>query len=94
MACINNQCDSERIVQISAKCSDLCVVSMPYLDREHEGDIPDDLGIGGADMVELSFCLECGMLQGEYPRDKTELEQQDEDEEEYPDELSEPTTDD
>lgn len=29
--------------------------------------VPDDIGIGGGDYVEFSYCLDCGMIQGDFP---------------------------
>lgn len=59
------RCQSERVAQVSARCSDLCFYSIG--DVEKDGYVPDNVGIGGGDNVEVSYCLECGQLQGEWP---------------------------
>ena len=62
---ICNKCQSDCIARVSAKCSDLCAVQ--YKGIEHIGYVPDDLGIGGGDYVDFSFCLSCGKIQGIFP---------------------------
>jgi hypothetical protein len=52
------RCDSNRILSISGKTSDLC--SSLYAGREYNGYIPHNLGIGGGDYIEFDLCLECG----------------------------------
>jgi hypothetical protein len=70
MAC--QKCEGERIVNINAKCSDLCFASIG--DKEKDGYVPDDMGVGGGDYVEFSMCLECGQVQGNFPLPKSRLE--------------------
>jgi len=63
------KCKSERVLDVTAKCSDLCFVRMG--DKEHDGYVPTDCGIGDegfGDYVEIKVCLECGQLQGKWPR--------------------------
>ena len=60
MNCI--QCDSDRILEISGKCSDMCGLNFKGVD--YDGDVPNDLGIGGGDYIEVDICLACGMVQG------------------------------
>jgi hypothetical protein len=40
----------------------------------HRGYVPDDMGIGGGDYVEFDYCLQCGQIQGRFPRGITSLE--------------------
>lgn len=71
------RCGSERIMSLTAKCSDLCSVQING--AEDRGYVPGGLGIGGGDYVEFSLCLECGQIQGEFPRPPHEdLEDEDE----------------
>ena len=56
------KCGSERIARVSAKCSDMCVVTVGA--EEHEGYVPHDFGIGGGDYISFSYCLDCGQIQG------------------------------
>ncbi len=58
-------CNSVRIVSVSAKCSDLCFFET--IGFESDGYVPSNFGIGGGDYVEFDYCLECGQIQGEFP---------------------------
>lgn len=70
MAC--QRCKSERIMSINAKCSDLCFASIG--EHEQSDYPPEDVGIGGGDYVEFSYCLNCGQIQGDFPVDTCALE--------------------
>jgi len=63
MSC--QRCKSERIASISSKSSDLNYIELG--DREHNGYVPGDLGIGGGDYIQFNWCLDCGQIQGEFP---------------------------
>jgi hypothetical protein len=55
-----------RILSITAKCSDLCNTSFTDAKGiEHESDsyVPEDIGIGGGDYVELEIDMETGQIQ-------------------------------
>lgn len=65
-------CDNTRMVSISAKCSDLFSASMN--DKEHDGYVPYNLGIGGGDYVNFDYCLNCGKIKGEWPLPLTKTE--------------------
>jgi hypothetical protein len=67
------RCKSERIASIYGKCSDLCVVTIG--ENEHDGYVPDDMGIGGGDDISFEVCLECGQIQGDFPLPMTNLEE-------------------
>ena len=71
MACDN--CGSERILGVGAKCSDLCVVNFNDIDKE--GYVPHDVGLGGGDYLEFNVCLECGKVQGKFPLEDPEFSQ-------------------
>lgn len=58
-----------RILKVNAKCSDMCFVQLDG--EEHVGYVPDDLGIGGGDYVNFEVCLNCGKIQGDFPKTKT-----------------------
>lgn len=70
MSC--QRCNSNRVAEVSAKCSDMCGVNLG--DSDHEGYVPKDLGVGGGDYVEFIFCLDCGQLQGNFPLPTAEIE--------------------
>lgn len=75
MRCDHPDCRSERILQVSAKSSDCCGVTLNGVN--HEGYLPKDLGIGGGDYVEFRLCLDCGKVQGSFPLKECALEQTD-----------------
>jgi len=60
------KCGSDRIISVNAKCSDCCSIQLPS-GEEVEGYIPGDLNIGGGDYVEFEFCMDCGLIQGQFP---------------------------
>lgn len=70
MSCQN--CNSNRLINISAKCSDLCLIEIG--DTEYDGYVPRDIGIGGGDYVRMTYCLECGQIHGDWPMPLTQLE--------------------
>jgi hypothetical protein len=70
------KCDSDRVLNVSGKCSDMCSYSLKG--QEADGYVPDDMGVGGGDYLEVNVCLDCGQLQGEWPLPKTELEKESE----------------
>lgn len=69
------RCESPRIVSISSKSSDMNVVCVSGEERQQDGYVPSDMGIGGGDYVEFSWCLKCGQIQGTFPLPMTELEE-------------------
>lgn len=70
MICKN--CGNNRILYVSAKCSDLCKIK--FGDFEDCNYVPNDLGIGGGDYVKFHVCLNCGQLQGNFPIPMSETE--------------------
>jgi len=80
---ICTDCNSRRVLELTAKCSDCCGYSIGNLSGD--GYVPQGLGIGGGDYVEFNICLDCGQVQGQFPRPKSDLEQDasDEDIEEF-----------
>jgi hypothetical protein len=58
-------CHSAKIASVSGKCSDL--FSANFQGGEYEGYVPSDIGIGGDDYLEFSYCLTCGQIQGTFP---------------------------
>lgn len=65
MSCKN--CNSNRIMYINGKCSDLCTVNVPHLNKEHDGYAPNIPQVCDGDYIEFSFCLDCGMIQNFAP---------------------------
>ena len=43
--------------------------------RLHQsGYVPRDLGVGGGDDVEFTYCLDCGQIQGTFPLPPAKIE--------------------
>lgn len=78
MSC--QRCNSERVIDIYGKTSDLFGASIS--EKEYEGYVPFDLGVGGGDDISFRYCADCGQIQGTFPLPVTELEQNGENEEE------------
>ena len=68
-------CKSPRVASITGKSVDLNNVQIGA--KEHDGYVPTDMGIGDTgygDYVEFAWCLDCGQIQGRWPRAKTKIE--------------------
>jgi hypothetical protein len=74
------KCNSFRIISVCGKCSDLS--SVEFRETEEDGYLPHDLGIGGGDYIEFSYCLECGQIQGAFPLPESEIEREENEREE------------
>jgi len=59
------RCGSDRIFETTSKSSDLNCTR--FRSDEGEGYFPGIPNLGGGDYVELSVCLECGQVQGNWP---------------------------
>lgn len=70
------KCSSARVAYVSAKCSDLCFVSIGS--HEHNGYVPDDMGVTDehsyGDYVNIRLCLDCGHVQGKWPLPTSAIE--------------------
>ena len=55
-------CGSERVLQISGKCNDMC--NMSFKNAEHNCYVPSDSPVGGGDYIEIDICFACGKAQG------------------------------
>jgi hypothetical protein len=94
MNCQN--CDSERVVSVSAKCDEDSIL-VGLRDEEGQGELPDGIGIGAGQFLDMELCLDCGQMQGDYPAPPMTLElsneddgeENDEDEDEDEDEFGE-----
>ena len=56
------RCGSERLMSVTAKCSDMCGVTLDNHDLD--GYVPHGLNIGGGDYIEFQVCVVCGQMQG------------------------------
>ena len=74
------KCTTPRIATVSGKCSDLCFVTIAG--KDYNGYVPSDMGIGGGDMIQFTYCLNCGQIQGsDFPLPECEVEQLEDNEE-------------
>ena len=64
---------SNRVLRISAKCSDLCFTMVPHLNIDHDGYAPHIEGIGGGDYIDLEIDLDTGKVIGLKPITDEEL---------------------
>ena len=56
------RCGSTDLVQIAAKCSDLCRVTRGG--KTEWGYVPEGIGLGeDPNYVELTYCRKCGQMQ-------------------------------
>lgn len=58
-------CGSTRIIAISGHCVDC--FNAQYGKVDYNGYVPEGIGIGGGDDIELRYCLECGQIQDKFP---------------------------
>ena len=70
------KCNSERVAEISGKCSDCCSYSLGKNEMYGNYYVPVDMGVGGGDYIQFSWCLNCGQLQGKFPLPQTEIEKE------------------
>jgi hypothetical protein len=74
------RCESERLIFVCGKTSDLCHVVFNQSGHKSSGYVPTELGIGGDDYLDFNLCLNCGQVQDDFPRPFHDLEVAKEDE--------------
>ena len=74
-----SRCSSTRMMDVTAKCSDRCNVSLDGEDLD--GYVPSNVNIGGGDYVEFKVCASCGQMSGSWPLPSDVMSRQEEDEE-------------
>ena len=62
-----------RILLVSAKCSDMCDISIPHLNIDQNGYVPKGLSIGEGDYVALEINLDTGKIIGWKPLTDQEI---------------------
>ena len=65
------RCQSNRIITISGKCCDS--FSAVYNDQIYDDYVLGGIGCGGGDYIEMEYCLECGQIQGDFPKEEPEF---------------------
>ena len=64
-----DRCKSNKIAGIFAKCCDQFTLS--YKDKSKNCYVPRNIGLGDMeDYIEISYCIECGKIQGKFPLDE------------------------
>lgn len=61
-----SRCESDRLLDVTAKCSDCCALGFKG-EFFSNGYVPPHLGIGDGDYIEFLMCLSCGQVQGHFP---------------------------
>lgn len=59
------KCKSDTLVTVKGMCYDRCVVE--YQGMVHGGYLPQELGIGEKESIQIKFCSICGYIQGVFP---------------------------
>lgn len=57
------KCGSARLITVQAHCSDCFNAQQHDTGVEHQGYVPEGLGIGRGDDACLTYCLDCGQIQ-------------------------------
>ena len=60
------ECGAVAIVEVTGKISDMC--HMRHLHRSYDGYVLRDMGVGEDDYLEFEFCVNCGQIQGDWPK--------------------------
>jgi hypothetical protein len=66
------RCGSARLANVYAHCSDMCTVALAG--KRERGYVPRDLGVGGGDAADFTYCLDCGQIKGVFPVPPTRIE--------------------
>jgi len=73
---ICQRCKSLRVLKVQGKVSDCFAMCMT--NKKYNGYVANDIGIGGGDYIEFSYCLMCGQIQGDFPiNNPIEFEEED-----------------
>ena len=69
--CDNPDCGSDRVIVFQAKCADRCYTL--YNGKEYDGQAPrigdaEDISDAKGEYLQPDICLECGKVQGEFPK--------------------------
>lgn len=71
------ECGGKRVASFTADIPNGCHIELSG--KSYEGDeIPDDIGLGSGTTIEFEYCLECGILSGDFPLEETSIEAEEE----------------
>ena len=71
-------CNSDQIASVGGKCNDMCTVDGPGALNGEPDYVPENIGIGGGDYIEFSYCLNCGQIQDTWPKEAPASDDDDE----------------
>lgn len=74
---ICTNCNSNKIIEVSSKVRDSNFIQYHWMKKSYCGYLPESAGLGGT-YLEIAYCANCGMLQGEFPLKVDEQEPIDE----------------
>lgn len=60
-------CENPKIVSVSGKCADLFNLEAEGV--AYKGYVPGGIGIGSGDYITFSYCLSCGKIQDDFPKE-------------------------
>lgn len=64
-----------KLVEISAKCSDMFFSRNIKSGKEYDGYVPEWIGPGGyGDYVQFTICRHCGQVEGQWPHHDKEMD--------------------
>lgn len=58
-----DKCKSTTLLACGGKVCDMFWATYIANGNQYEGYVPNDIGIGGGDYIEFSYCLDCGQIQ-------------------------------
>ena len=62
------RCQSKRVLGVNSKSSDMNQFFLGDREAESGGYVISNAGIGRGDYIRFEVCLDCGQMQGTYPR--------------------------
>jgi hypothetical protein len=75
-------CASRRLINVCGKCNDQ-FDARTYAGEEYDGYVPEGIGLDNCgDYIELTYCLNCGQIQANFPISEEQITKAFEEEEE------------
>lgn len=62
------KCDSEHVIEFGSHGRDCNIINAPSFDVEYDGYLPYISDVCGGDDMLLNVCLNCGQIQGQFPK--------------------------
>lgn len=61
------RCNLPAVASITGKVDDRFILDNPRTGEVYQGEVPDDIGLGGGDYIRFRYCMLCGQIQGVFP---------------------------